>query len=120
MLNTLDPATLRDLKALIRGGADGADGRGKQLGRAIETLDPALSQVDGLEQEVLRDEDTFARFLVESADVCHAVALAARAARAAGAPRPRDARRARRARRRARLAAAPRAATRCGRRTRRS
>jgi phospholipid/cholesterol/gamma-HCH transport system substrate-binding protein len=69
LLNTLDPTTLRDLKALVRGGADGLEGRGKQLGRAIETLDPALSQVTAVEQELLRDEDTFTRFLVESADV---------------------------------------------------
>jgi phospholipid/cholesterol/gamma-HCH transport system substrate-binding protein len=73
VLNTLDPQTLRDLKALVRGGADGLDGRGKQLGRAIETLDPALSQVTAVEQELLRDEDTFTRFLVESADVVSAV-----------------------------------------------
>jgi phospholipid/cholesterol/gamma-HCH transport system substrate-binding protein len=73
VLNTLDPSTLRDLKALVRGGADGLDGRGKQLGRAIETLDPALSQITALEQEVLRDEDTFTRFIVESADVVSAV-----------------------------------------------
>lgn len=73
VLNTLDPSTLRDLKALVRGGADGLDGRGKQLGRAIELLDPALSQITGLEQELLRDEDTFTRFLVESADVVTAV-----------------------------------------------
>jgi phospholipid/cholesterol/gamma-HCH transport system substrate-binding protein len=74
LLNTLDPATLRDLKALVRGGADGLQGRGKELGRAIETLDPALSQVTAVEQEILRDEDTFTRFLVESADVVSAVA----------------------------------------------
>jgi phospholipid/cholesterol/gamma-HCH transport system substrate-binding protein len=74
VLNTLDPTTLRDLKALVRGSADGLEGRGKQLGRAIETLDPALSQITAVEQEILRDEDTFTRFLVESADVVTAVA----------------------------------------------
>ncbi|MEA2468428.1 MAG: phospholipid/cholesterol/gamma-HCH transport system substrate-binding protein [Thermoleophilaceae bacterium] len=74
LLNTLDPTTLRDLKALVRGGADGLQGRGKELGRAIETLDPALSQITAVEQEILRDEDTFTRFLVESADVVSAVA----------------------------------------------
>ncbi|MEA2439052.1 MAG: phospholipid/cholesterol/gamma-HCH transport system substrate-binding protein, partial [Thermoleophilaceae bacterium] len=74
LLNTLDPATLRDLKALVRGGARGLQGRGAKLGRAIETLDPALSQVTAVEQELLRDEETFTRFLVESADVVSAVA----------------------------------------------
>jgi phospholipid/cholesterol/gamma-HCH transport system substrate-binding protein len=74
VLNTLDPTTLRDLKMLVHGGARGLDGRGTQLGRAIVALDPALSQVGAVEQELLRDEDTFTRFLVESADVVGAVA----------------------------------------------
>src|SRR4051812_44230169 len=55
VLNTLDPSTLRDLKAFVRGSADGLQGRGKQLARAIETLDPALSQITAVEQELLRD-----------------------------------------------------------------
>src|SRR4051794_18942717 len=74
VLNTLDPSTLRDLKRLVSGGAHALRGRGAQLGRAIETLDPALSQVTAVEQELLRDQDTFTRFLVESADVVSAVA----------------------------------------------
>lgn len=74
LLNTLDPQTLRDLKSFVRGTADGLQGRGAQLGRAIHALDPALSQVTGIEQELLSDEDTFTRFLVESADVVSAVA----------------------------------------------
>jgi phospholipid/cholesterol/gamma-HCH transport system substrate-binding protein len=74
VLNTLDPATLRDLKLLVSGGAHALHGRGAQLARAIETLDPALSQVGAVEQELLRDQDTFTRFLVESADVVSAVA----------------------------------------------
>src|SRR4051794_30710457 len=74
VLNTLDPSTLRDLKLLVSGSAKGLRGRGKQLGRAIETLDPALSQVTAVEQELLRDQETFTRFLLESADVVSAVA----------------------------------------------
>ena len=73
VLNTLDPSTLRDLKALVSGGARALHGRGKQLGRAIVALDPALSQVGAVERELLRDEGTFSRFLVESADVVSAV-----------------------------------------------
>jgi phospholipid/cholesterol/gamma-HCH transport system substrate-binding protein len=74
VLNTLDPATLRDLKLMVSGGARGLRGRGAQLGRALEALDPALSQVTAVEQELLRDQDTFTRFLLESADVVSAVA----------------------------------------------
>jgi phospholipid/cholesterol/gamma-HCH transport system substrate-binding protein len=74
VLNTLDPQTLRDLDLLLRNGANGLSGRGEALGRAIRALDPALSQVTGVEQQVLRDEGAFSRFLVESADVVSAVA----------------------------------------------
>lgn len=74
VLNTLRPDTLRDLKLLLRNGGSALSGRGVQLGRAIHALDPALSQVTGIEQEILRDEETFSRFLVESASVVSAVA----------------------------------------------
>src|SRR4051794_16067611 len=74
VLNALDPETLRDLKLLLRNGAGALRGRGRQLGRAIDALDPALAQVDQLERELLRDQGTFARFLVESADVVTGVA----------------------------------------------
>jgi phospholipid/cholesterol/gamma-HCH transport system substrate-binding protein len=74
VLNTLDPTTLRDLKLLVRNGASGLAGRGEELGRTIHALNPALAQVTGIEQEVLRDQEAFSRFLVESADVVSAVA----------------------------------------------
>src|SRR3954452_4741657 len=74
VLNTLDPQTLRDLKLLIRNGAGALSGRGRQLGRALTALDPALSQMDVLERELLHDQGRFGRFLVESADVVSAVA----------------------------------------------
>lgn len=74
VLNTLDPETLRDLKLLTRNGASALSGRGAAFGRAIEALDPALSRTAALEREILRDQGTFARFLVESADVVSAVA----------------------------------------------
>ena len=73
VLNTLDPQTLRDLTGFVHGSAGALAGRGKQLGDAIHYFDPALSQVSSLEQEILKDEPTFERFLVESADVVHAV-----------------------------------------------
>src|SRR4051794_92826 len=73
ILNTLDPQTLRDLKLLTRNGAGALRGRGRALGRALTDLDPALSQVDALDRELLHDQGRFARFLVESADVVSAV-----------------------------------------------
>jgi phospholipid/cholesterol/gamma-HCH transport system substrate-binding protein len=75
VLNTLDPAALRDLRRFVKGGADALDGRrARQLGRAIDALNPALAQIDAVEREVLRDQGRFARFLIESADVVSAVA----------------------------------------------
>src|SRR3954470_9894970 len=74
ILNTLDPQTLRDLKLLTRNGACALPGRGQALGRALTDLDPALSQADALDRELLHDQGRFARFLTESADVVSAVA----------------------------------------------
>ncbi len=74
ILNALNPQTLRDLKFLTRNGAGALRGRGRQLGRALTYLDPALSQADALDRELLHDQGRFARFLVESADVVSAVA----------------------------------------------
>ena len=60
------PAALRDLRQLVRGGADALDGRARELGRAIDVLNPALAQVEDLEQELLSDQETFARFLASA------------------------------------------------------
>jgi phospholipid/cholesterol/gamma-HCH transport system substrate-binding protein len=74
VLNTLDARTVRDVKLLTRNGASALGGRGRQLAGALTALNPALSQVDALERELLRDQGRFRRFLVESADVVSAVA----------------------------------------------
>jgi phospholipid/cholesterol/gamma-HCH transport system substrate-binding protein len=74
VLNTLTPGTLHDLQQLTRNSASAFAGRGNQFGKALADLDPALSQGDALEQEILRDEGRFSRFLVESADVVSTVA----------------------------------------------
>jgi phospholipid/cholesterol/gamma-HCH transport system substrate-binding protein len=74
VLNTLDPATLRDVKLLVRNGGSAMSGRGRGLGRAIDKLNPALAQSTSLEREVLHDQGRFARFLVESSQVVSAVA----------------------------------------------
>jgi phospholipid/cholesterol/gamma-HCH transport system substrate-binding protein len=74
LLNTLDARTVRDIKLLTRNGASALSGRGRPLARALTALNPALSQVDALERELLHDQGRFGRFLVESADVVTAVA----------------------------------------------
>jgi phospholipid/cholesterol/gamma-HCH transport system substrate-binding protein len=75
VLNALDPQTQRDLRTATRGAGSAFSGpAGRQLNAAIEALNPAISQTDGTEREILRDEPTFERFLLESADVVGAVA----------------------------------------------
>jgi phospholipid/cholesterol/gamma-HCH transport system substrate-binding protein len=75
VLNALDPETQRDLRTTIRGSAGAFAGRaGRQLNDAIGALNPAISQTDATERELLRDQPAFERFLLESADVVGAVA----------------------------------------------
>lgn len=75
VLNTLDPALQSDLRLAVRelGGAFDAE-TGRDLNEGIRALNPALSQVGLTEQEVLRDQEKFERFLTQSADVVSAVA----------------------------------------------
>jgi phospholipid/cholesterol/gamma-HCH transport system substrate-binding protein len=75
VLNTLDPNVQSDLRIAVRqlGGAFDAE-TGRDLNEGLHNLNPALSQVGLTEQEVLRDQERFKRFLTESADVVSAVA----------------------------------------------
>ena len=75
VLNTLDPAVQEDLRTVLRefGGAfDG--GSGEDLNAGLQALNPALSQTGITEDQILRDQAAFERFLTESADVVTAVA----------------------------------------------
>lgn len=73
VLNTLDAQSLTDLQAAVRGLGGAVEGRGKELERAIRALNPALSQTAATSREVIRDEEAFSRFLVDSASVVAAV-----------------------------------------------
>jgi phospholipid/cholesterol/gamma-HCH transport system substrate-binding protein len=75
VLNTLDPNVQSDLRLVVRqlGGAFD-DETGRDLNEGLQGLNPALSQAGLTEQEVLRDQARFERFLNESADVVSAVA----------------------------------------------
>lgn len=75
VLNTLDPQVQQDLKIATQGAGSAFSGpAGKQLNRAIVALNPALSQTDATEREILRDQPAFERFILESAAVVGAVA----------------------------------------------
>lgn len=74
VLNALDPTTQKELQGLLKasGGALGGNA-GRQLNAGLHALNPALSQVGLTEEEVLRDQPAFERFILESADVVTAV-----------------------------------------------
>jgi phospholipid/cholesterol/gamma-HCH transport system substrate-binding protein len=75
VLNTLDPNVQSDLRLAVRQLGVAFDGQtGKSLNEGLHGLNPALSQTGLTEQEVLRDQERFERFLTESADVVSAVA----------------------------------------------
>ena len=75
VLNTLDPTTQRELGMAVRGLGGALDGpAGEDLNAGLRALNPALSQVGLTEAEILRDQQRFERFIVESADVVSAVA----------------------------------------------
>ena len=73
VLNTLDERTLGDLQATVQGLGGAVGGRGKELESAVRALNPALSQTAATSREVIRDEEAFSRFLVDSASVVSAV-----------------------------------------------
>ena len=75
VLNTLDPNVQADLRVAVRqlGGAFDPD-TGRDLNEGLHALNPALSQAGLTEEEVLRDQEKFERFLTQSADVVSAVA----------------------------------------------
>jgi len=75
VLNSLDPRTLSDLQAAVRGLGRASGGHAPQeFNAAIHDLNPALSQTATTAAEIVRDQPRFERFLLESADVVGAVA----------------------------------------------
>src|SRR5207237_8006038 len=75
VLDALDPQVQADLRTATPGAGSAFSGpAGKELNAAIDALNPALSQTDATEREILRDQPAFERFILESADVVGAVA----------------------------------------------
>jgi phospholipid/cholesterol/gamma-HCH transport system substrate-binding protein len=69
-----DPKTRRALQDTIKGSAQMLRGRGREINRAVEYLNPALSTGARLFRELSRDEPLLERFLVDSARFVHALA----------------------------------------------
>ena len=75
LFNTLDYQTRSSLQGIVHGFADQfANAQAPNANRALEVLNPALSQTRKLTGELTRDTAAFERFIVESAAVVSAIA----------------------------------------------
>jgi len=74
LFNTLDPATRRDLQAVVQGLATQYAGKGEEAGEAIEALAPALSGTRRVLDQLDRDEGALTRFLVDTGRAMSALA----------------------------------------------
>jgi phospholipid/cholesterol/gamma-HCH transport system substrate-binding protein len=67
LFNTLNPKTRKGLQQFIQGTAEQYVGQGKSLQGATEYFAPSLSATDHFFAELVRDQSTFTKFLVETA-----------------------------------------------------
>jgi phospholipid/cholesterol/gamma-HCH transport system substrate-binding protein len=74
VLNALDPRTRGNLQRVIRLSSSAVAGRSAQANRALGYLNPALSQVSGLAEELGRDEVALRELVASAATVSTAVA----------------------------------------------
>jgi phospholipid/cholesterol/gamma-HCH transport system substrate-binding protein len=74
LLNTLDAQARTSLQQLVHGGAVAFGRHPKQAGAALAALNPALSEARRTTDELIGDQATFERALVESAGVVESVA----------------------------------------------
>jgi phospholipid/cholesterol/gamma-HCH transport system substrate-binding protein len=69
-----DPRTRQALKDTVKGSADLLRGRGQEINRSVEYLNPALSTGTRLFRELSRDEPLLERFLIDSGRFVNALA----------------------------------------------
>jgi phospholipid/cholesterol/gamma-HCH transport system substrate-binding protein len=74
LFDTLDPKTRKGLQRVVQGSATWYGGRAKQAAASAKYLPPFLSTTSRLTQEVVLDEKTFERFLIDGANVVQAIA----------------------------------------------
>ncbi len=67
LFNTFNPKTRKGLQQFIQGTAEQYVGTSKALGPATEYFAPSLSATDHFFAELVRDQSTFTKFLVETA-----------------------------------------------------
>ena len=74
LFNTLDPKTRKGLQEIVQGGATQYDGRAAEANEAAKYFNPALSTSSRLMNELIRDDDRFESFVVDTATVVGAIA----------------------------------------------
>jgi phospholipid/cholesterol/gamma-HCH transport system substrate-binding protein len=74
LFGIFDPRTRQALRDTLKGSADMLRGRGRQIVRSVEYLNPALSTGARLFQELSRDDPLLERFLVDSGRFVNALA----------------------------------------------
>jgi len=75
LFNALDVQTRSSLQGIVHGMADQfGGGQAANANRTLAALNPALAQTQNLTTELVRDQNAFERFIVESAAVVSAIA----------------------------------------------
>jgi phospholipid/cholesterol/gamma-HCH transport system substrate-binding protein len=74
LFNTLDPKTRKGLQEIIQGGATQYDGKAAEANEAAKYFNPALSTSSRLMNELIRDDERFESFIVDTATVVGALA----------------------------------------------
>ncbi|HUA73908.1 MAG TPA: MlaD family protein [Solirubrobacteraceae bacterium] len=67
LFNTFNPKTRKGLQQFIQGTAEQYVGQGKALGLSTEFFAPSINATDHFFAELVRDQSTFTKFLVETA-----------------------------------------------------
>jgi phospholipid/cholesterol/gamma-HCH transport system substrate-binding protein len=74
LFNTLNPKTRKGLQGFIQGSAEQYAGAGRDLGISTEYFAPSLAAADHFFSELVRDQPTFTKFLVESSKAVTTIA----------------------------------------------
>jgi phospholipid/cholesterol/gamma-HCH transport system substrate-binding protein len=74
LFNTLNAPTRKGLQELVQGSAEQYAGAGPELGKATEYFAPSFAAIDHFFGELVRDQHTFTRFLVETAKALTTIA----------------------------------------------
>ena len=67
LFNALNPRTRRGLQQVIQGSAEQYEGAGHEIGESIEYFPPFVGATNHLFSQLMRDQQTFTNFLVETA-----------------------------------------------------